>query len=67
MWFVKPTRSIVFNFYYTRQAKDDVELAMLFHVCESTVSKIIKTLINFLYFQLKELEEQFLALKGSHM
>lgn len=32
---------------------------MLFHVSESTVSKIIKIWINFLYFQLKELEEQF--------
>ncbi|XP_062575195.1 uncharacterized protein LOC134237110 [Saccostrea cucullata] len=42
-----------------RQAKEDVELAMLFKVCESTVSKIITTWINFLYFQFKELEEQF--------
>ena len=38
-----------------RQAKDDVELALLFKVSESTVSRVIVTWINFLYFQLKEL------------
>lgn len=38
-----------------RQAKDDVELALLFKVSESTVSRVIVQWINFLYFQLKEL------------
>ncbi|CAC5368841.1 unnamed protein product [Mytilus coruscus] len=33
-----------------RQAKEDVELAMLFKVSESTVSRVIMTWINFLYF-----------------
>lgn len=39
-----------------RQAKEDIELAMLFKVSESTVSRIVITWINFLFFQLKELD-----------
>ena len=38
-----------------RQAKEDIELSYLFQVSESTVSNIIVTWINFMYFQLKEL------------
>lgn len=49
-----------------RQAKDDVVLAMLFHVCESTVSKIIKTWINLFAFSIKGTRGTILALKGSH-
>jgi hypothetical protein len=39
-----------------RQANDDIELAMLFKVSESTVSRIVITWIHFLFFQLKELD-----------
>ncbi|XP_062567690.1 uncharacterized protein LOC134229923 [Saccostrea cucullata] len=38
-----------------RQDKEDLELSMLFNVSESTVSRIIITWINFMYFQLKEI------------
>ncbi|XP_061196676.1 uncharacterized protein LOC133204949 [Saccostrea echinata] len=38
-----------------RQAKEDIELSYLFQVSESTVSNIIVTWINFMYFQLKEI------------
>lgn len=38
-----------------RQAKEDIELSLLFQVSESTVSRIIGLWINFMYFQLKEL------------
>ncbi|XP_062586724.1 uncharacterized protein LOC134248334 [Saccostrea cucullata] len=38
-----------------RQAKEDIELSYLFQVSESTVSNIIVTWINFMYFPLKEL------------
>lgn len=38
-----------------RQAKEDFELSLFFQVSMSTVSRIVITWINFLYFQLKEL------------
>lgn len=38
-----------------RQAKDDIELSFFFNISESTVSRIVTTWINFLYFQLKEI------------
>lgn len=39
-----------------RQAKDDLELSLFFHVNETTVSNVVVTWINFLYFQLKDLD-----------
>lgn len=54
---LNPQDQLFLTLIKLRQVKDYLELAMLLHVCESTVSKIIKTWINFLYFQLKELEE----------
>ena len=42
-----------------KQAKEDIELSFLFGISESTVSKIIVTWINFMYYQLKELKDQF--------
>lgn len=42
-----------------RQAKEDIELSQFFDISESTVSKLVVTWINFLYFQLKELEGIF--------
>lgn len=38
-----------------RQAKEGFELGCLFQISESTVSSIILTWVNFMYFQLKEL------------
>ena len=38
-----------------RQAKEDVELSFMFRVSESTVSNFVNTWINFMYFQLKEI------------
>ena len=38
-----------------RQAKDDVELSILFNVSARVVGKIIQTWLNFMYYQLKEL------------
>lgn len=39
-----------------RCAKGNVELSLMFEISESTVSRIFNTWVNFLYFQLKELE-----------
>lgn len=38
-----------------RQAKEDLELSILFHISETTVSKLINIWTNFLYLQLKEI------------
>ncbi|XP_063436834.1 uncharacterized protein LOC134718270 [Mytilus trossulus] len=51
-----PTDQLFLTLIKLRQAKEDVELAMLFKISESTVSRVIMTWINFLYFQLKELD-----------
>lgn len=39
-----------------RQAKEDIELSSFFQISESTVSRIVVTWINFMYYQLKELD-----------
>lgn len=39
-----------------RQAKENIEMAYLFKLSESTVSKLIVTWIRFLYFHLRELD-----------
>ena len=39
-----------------RQAKDDEELSFFFGLSQSTVGRIFRTWLNFLYFQLKELD-----------
>nr|XP_022298373.1 uncharacterized protein LOC111107454 [Crassostrea virginica] len=56
---LSPQDQLFLTLIKLRQAAEDVELSMLFQVSESTVSKIITTWINFLYFQLKELEDDF--------
>lgn len=56
---LSPQDQLFLTLIKLRQAKEDIELSMLFHVSESTVSKIITTWINFLYFQHKELEDEF--------
>ena len=39
-----------------RQAKEDFELSLFFQVSMSTVSRIVTTWMNFMYFQFKELD-----------
>lgn len=39
-----------------RRAKEDIELAMFFDISESSVSRTVTTWINFMYFQLKEID-----------
>ena len=39
-----------------RQGKDDQELSILFEVSMTTVSNIVSTWINFMYFQFKEID-----------
>ena len=38
-----------------RCPKEDVELSLLFYVSESTVSRILNTWVNYIYFQLNDL------------
>ena len=51
-----PVDQLLLTLIKLRQAKEDVELSFMFDVSESTVSDIIITWINFLYFQLNELK-----------
>ena len=56
---LSPQDQLFLTLIKLRQAAEDVELSMLFQVSELTASKIITTWINFLYYQLKELEDDF--------
>lgn len=38
-----------------RLAKEDLELSLMFRVSQSTISHIVLTWINFLYFKLQEI------------
>jgi hypothetical protein len=51
-----PKEQLFLTLMKIRQAKEDFELSLLFRVSESTVSNIVVTWINFLYFQLKDLD-----------
>ncbi|XP_062585854.1 uncharacterized protein LOC134247520 [Saccostrea cucullata] len=53
--FLSPQDQLFLVMMKLRQAKEDIELSYLFQVSESTVSNIIGTWINFMYYQLKEL------------
>ena len=58
-----------------RQAKDDTELAILFHLSDRTIARILRVWVNFMYFQLKELHlwpskttvQQHMPLSFGHM
>ena len=52
---LSPKDQLFLTLLKLRQAKEDVELGFLFHIGETSVSTIITTWINFMYFQLKEL------------
>lgn len=51
-----PSDQLFLTLIKLRCAKGDVELSLMFEISESTVSRIFNTWVNFLYFQLKELE-----------
>lgn len=53
---ISPLNQCFLTIMKLRQCKEDIELSLLFGISESTVSRIIVTWINFMYFQLKELE-----------
>ncbi|XP_076049646.1 uncharacterized protein LOC143030382 [Oratosquilla oratoria] len=38
-----------------RQAKDDIELSILFRICQTYVSKVVNVWINFMFNQLQEI------------
>ncbi|XP_078487340.1 uncharacterized protein LOC144745224 [Ciona intestinalis] len=50
-----PEEELFLTVMKLRQAKDNREISILFKICESSVSTIVNTWINFLYFQLREL------------
>ena len=51
-----PTDQLFLTLMKLRCAKEDIELSLLFNISESTVSRIIITWINFLFYQLQELD-----------
>lgn len=51
-----PENQLFLTLMKLKQAKEDVELALFFGISESTVSIVVRTWINFLFFQLKELD-----------
>lgn len=52
---IPPIDQLFLTLMKLRQAKEDIELSLFFNISESTVSRIVINWINFLYFQLKEL------------
>ncbi|KAK6169859.1 hypothetical protein SNE40_020834 [Patella caerulea] len=52
---LEPKDQLFLTLMKLRQAKEDLELSIFFKVSESTVSQLINVWINFLYFQLKEI------------
>lgn len=53
---ISPLDQLFLTVIKLRQAKEDYELSLMFEISETTVSKIIVMWINFMYFQLKELD-----------
>ncbi|XP_046543594.1 uncharacterized protein LOC124253791 [Haliotis rubra] len=53
---LSPKDQLFLTLMKLRQAKEDVELSLFFNISESTVSQVVITWINFLYFQLKEVK-----------
>ena len=52
---IEPKNQLFLTLIKLRRCKEDFELSRLFKVSVSTVSRIITTWINFMFFQLKEL------------
>ena len=53
---INPQNQLFLTLMKLRQAKDNEELSLMFKVKEGVVSKIVTTWLNFLYFQLKEID-----------
>lgn len=53
---IMPKDELFLTLIKLRQAKEDTELSFFFNISETTVSKIVVTWINFLYYQLRELD-----------
>ena len=52
---LEPIDQLFLTLMKLRQAKDDFELGLLFKISETTVASVIKTWINFMYYQFKEI------------
>jgi len=52
---LEPADELFLTLTKLRQAKDNFELGLFFGISQTTVSCIVRTWINFLYFQLKEI------------
>lgn len=53
---LEPEDQLFLTLMKLRQAKEDIELSILFQVSETVVSQIFLTWINLMFFQLKELD-----------
>lgn len=53
---LEPKDQLFLTIMKLRCAKDDIELSIHFKISESTVSRIFTTWINFLFFQLQEID-----------
>jgi hypothetical protein len=52
---LEPCDQLFLTMIKMRQNKDDYELGLLFDLSKSVISRIVNTWINFMYFQLKEI------------
>ncbi|XP_069105886.1 uncharacterized protein, partial [Argopecten irradians] len=53
---LSPENQLFLTLMKLRRATENIELGHLFHISETTVSTLLNVWINFLYFQLKELD-----------
>lgn len=53
---LSPKNQLFLTIMKLRQGKEDFELSLLFKISIATVSRVITTWINFMFFQLKELQ-----------
>ncbi|XP_033725364.1 uncharacterized protein LOC117315325 [Pecten maximus] len=53
---LSPENQLFLTLMKLRRATENIELGHLFHISETTVSTLLNIWINFLYFQLKELD-----------
>lgn len=52
---LEPVDQLFLTLMKLRQGKDNFELSLLFNISQSTIASIFRTWINFLYFQLREI------------
>uniref|UniRef100_H2XTS7 Transposase Helix-turn-helix domain-containing protein n=1 Tax=Ciona intestinalis TaxID=7719 RepID=H2XTS7_CIOIN len=53
---MSPQEQLFVTLMKLRQAQDNKAIAILYNISENTVSKIFRTWVNFMYFQLKEID-----------